>query len=386
MTLDNIIGQEEVKERLLAQYEADKLPHALMLCGPSGAGKLPLAIAMAQLLLCQRPIKRHADGTQATTYEPCGQCPACQMSKRWAHPDLHFAFPVIKKKNSSTAPISDDYLQEWRHLLDQSPYFDMNDWLTEMKAENQQAIYYVPEADNLLRKLAIKSSQGGRRVVILWLPERMNQETSNKLLKLIEEPPSGVHFILVSNDPDQVLGTIISRCQRIPVPVLSEEEIKNHLMHREAVPEDVAANLAHVAQGSYTEAIKQMRAGNEASEYFELFVSLMRSSYARHAKEMQEWSDKVVKLGREKQKDLLQYFQRLIRENFIYNFQRQSELNYMNPQEAEFAVKFARFINERNVILIMEQLDKAQRDIEQNVNAKMVFFDFAVKLTILLKQ
>lgn len=376
MTFDNIIGQQEVKERLLTQFEADRLPHALMLCGPSGAGKLPLALSLAQLLLCQHPVGS----------EPCGQCPACQMTKRWAHPDLHFSFPVIKKKGSSTAPISDNYMQEWRQMLDRSPYFDINDWLAEMNAENQQAIYYVPEADNLLRKLAIKSSQGGKRVVILWLPERMNQDTANKLLKLIEEPPSGVHFILVSDEPDQVLGTILSRCQRIPVPTLPEDVIKKHLMEKEAMPEDVAANLAHVAQGSYTQARKQMQAGNEESAYFELFVSLMRSSYARRAKEMQEWSDKVAKMGREKQKHLLQYFQRLVRENFIYNFQRQSELNYMTPQEAEFSVKFARFINERNVIMIMEQLDAAQRDIEQNVSAKMVFFDFAVKLTILLKQ
>jgi len=375
MKFGDIIGQEETKKRLWQEVQENRLPHALMLCGPSGSGKLPLALSLSRLLLCQHP----------ENGEPCDHCPSCTMTRRWAHPDLHFSFPVIKKRGSSSAPISDDCLQEWRAQLEKSPYFDINDWLADMNAENQQAIYYVPEADNLLKKLAIKSSQGGKRVIILWLPERMNQETANKLLKLIEEPPSGVHFLMVSNEPDQVLGTILSRAQRLPVPPLSEEEIKESLITREAIPDDVAANLAHVAQGSYTHALKQMQAGNEMSEYFNLFVNLMRLAYARRIKEMKQWSEQVAGMGRERQKHMLEYCQRMVRENFVHNFHR-SELNFLTTEEEAFSAKFARFINERNVISIMETFERAQLDIEQNVNAKMVFFDLAIKMIILLKQ
>lgn len=376
MKFEDVIGQETVKERLLQQVKQEHLPHALMLCGPGGAGKLPMALALARLLLCQ-----HAVGGK-----PCEQCPSCHMTQGWSHPDLHFAFPIIKKKASGTAPISDDFLTEWRAQLAESPYFDINDWLRDMEAENQQATYYVTEADNILKKLAIKANQGGKRVVILWLPERMNQETANKLLKLIEEPPSGVHFILVSQQPDRVLGTIQSRTQMIPVGPLSEEEITEALVTLHAVPIDKAKNIAHVAQGSYTAAQKLMLAGAETEEDFELFVQLMRITYAKQAKEMRTWADEVAAMGRERQKKLLENCQRLIRENFMYNFHRQSELNYMTNTESNFSVRFARFINERNVIPMMEELAQAQNDIEQNVNAKMVFFDLALKMTILLKQ
>lgn len=376
MTFSQIIAQNGVKDRLLSEVRQDRLPHALMIAGPRGAGKMPLALALAQYLLCENP------GTD----EPCCECRSCKMVQQWAHPDLHFSFPVIKRKNSSTAPTSDDYLSEWREQLSETPYFDMNDWLARMGAENQQAQYYVPESDSLLKKLSIKASQGGRRVVIMWLPERMNQETANKLLKLIEEPPSQTHFLMVSDEPDMVLPTIISRTQRIYVPALTEDEIKQALQTLHALPEAEALTYSHIAQGSYTEAVKRMVAGSDESQFFELFVSLMRLSYQRKIKEMRQWSEEVAQMGRERQKHLLQYCQRLIRENFVYNFQRQDTLNYMMPDESQFARNFARFVNERNVIGIMNELSKAEDDIECNVNAKMVFFDFALKMIVLLKQ
>lgn len=413
MQFSDIIGQEEVKQRLLKDVEHDRVPHALMLCGPRGAGKMPLALALAQTLLCENagskkqtepeldmfgnpiPIATEGDatlaegmdgGNLATSMGACTTCKACKMVEALSHPDLHFSFPIIKKKNSSTAPICDDYLKEWREQLQRNAYFDINDWLEDMKAENQQATYYVGESDSLLHKLAIKSSQGGRRVVIVWLPERMNQETANKLLKLIEEPPSRTHFIMVSEEPDKVLGTIISRTQRINVPALTEEEISEALCLRHAIPSEVAKELAHVAQGSYTEAIHRMQAGNEESLFFELFVNLMRLAYMRKIKDMRAWSDDMASKGREAQKRFLQYAQRMVRENFIYNFQRQDALNYQLRRESEFSTKFARFINERNVIKIMDELSEAESDIEGNVNAKMVFFDFSLKMIVLLIQ
>lgn len=398
MRFCDVIGQEEVKKRLMQDVSEDRVPHALMLCGPRGAGKLPLALSMAQILLCEKNFHKSKDAQQETDMfgnplptenndgEPCGECRSCKMAETFCHPDLHFSFPIIKKKNSNTAPICNDYLQQWREQLNRNIYFDINDWLEDMKAENQQATYYVGESDSLLKKLAIKSSQGGRRVIIIWLPERMNQETANKLLKLIEEPPSRTHFIMVSEEPDKVLGTIISRTQRINVPSLSEEEIKDALVQRHQANEELAKEIAHISQGNYTEAVHKMNAGNEENEFFEMFVFLMRMAYLRKIKDLRSWSDDMAAKGRETQKRFLQYAQRLVRENFIYNFQNQNRLNYMMKQESDFSQKFARFINERNVIKIMDELSEAERDIEGNVNAKMVFFDFSLKIIVLLIQ
>ena len=369
----DIIGQEEVKQHLIRLLAENKLPHAIMLCGPKGAGKLPLALAFAQMLLCQHPTE---DGA-------CGNCSDCHMSALWAHPDLHFTFPVYKAK-SSDHPISDDYLQQWREQISRTPYFDTEDWLEDIGAENQQVVIYVQESDNLQKKLALKSSQGGRKVVIIWLPERMNEQTGNKLLKLIEEPPVGTHFLLVSQEPDLVLGTIQSRVQRINVPALPEQVISQALQERYAMPQDDANLLAHIAQGSYTEALKRMQRDSEQQQFFDLFVQLMRHSYARRIKEMHLWSLAVSELGRERQKQMPEYFQQQLRENFIYNF-HQPQMNFLGREEENFSTRFAPFINERNVVGIMNELSDAQRDIAQNVSPRMVFFDLALKMIVLLK-
>ena len=373
MKFQDIIGQEEVIRQLVQQVNQGRLPHALMLCGPAGSGKLAIALALARYLLCEHP----ADG------EPCGQCHACLMTEGWAHPDLHFSFPLVKTK-STEQPVSDDRLTEWREQISRTPYFTANDWLADLKGENQQLQFYVSESDALQHKLSIKSSQGGYRVVVVWLPEKMPPATANKLLKLIEEPPSKTHFLMVCQEPDQVLGTILSRTQRILVPALSEETIAQALSRQYGLSQEKAHNLAHIAQGNYTQALQLVQEDSDRKEYFDLFVELMRLCYMRRAKDMRQWSDRVAALGRERQKNMLEYCQHLIRENFIYNF-RHKELNYMTEEESQFAEKFARFINEHNVIPLMDELTACQTDIEQNVNARMVFFDLTLKITLLLK-
>jgi len=305
------------------------------------------------------------------------------MIETWSHPDLHFSFPVFKRK-ATDAPVSDDFLPQWREQLQQTPYFDTEIWLSDIKAENQQIMHYVSESDALQRKLALKASQGGRRIVVLWLPERMNAEVANKLLKLIEEPPSRTHFLLVSEDPDNVLGTIQSRVQRIYVSPLSEDEIAQALIQRYGVDPAKAQSLAHVSQGSFTQALKRWQAGGEEELFFDLFVQLMRLSYTRRVKEIHGWSETVSTLGRERQRRMLAYWQRMLRENFIYNFHRK-ELSFQTSEEQNFSSRFAPFINEKNVMRIMEEFSDAQRDIAQNVNARMVFFDLALKMIILLK-
>lgn len=372
MNFSQVIGQDDVKAHLLQMAQNGHVPHAIMFQGPRGAGKLPLALAYASYLLCTRP------GNTDT----CGTCAGCRMTDNYAHPDLHFSFPVYKRK-STDRPVSDDFMTEWRQTLTRSPYFDTETWLAAIKADNQQLVHYVYESDALRTKLMIKANQGGRKVVVLWLPERMMAETANKLLKLIEEPPAHTHFLLVTEDPDKVLLTIRSRTQPILVPALANEEIAQALTQLMAVPPETARATARVAQGSYTEALKRLAAGNEETDFFNSFVQLMRLCYKRDVRAMQRWATASAEMGRERQKRMLEYFQRLLRENFIYNF-RQPELNYQTNDEEQFSRNFARFINERNVTAITNEVALAQRDVEQNVNPRMIFFDFALKLTVLL--
>jgi len=360
MSFEDIIGQEEAKNRLLNEYEQGKIPHALMLSGPEGCGAMPLAIAYAQKLL----------GNNA-------------MAEKLQHPDLHFAFPIYKKNSKNT--YCDDFIKEWRETIIRTPYFGMQEWMEASGAENQQLIIYEPESDAIFKKLSLKSSQGGYKILIMWLPEKMHEACANKLLKLLEEPPAQTVFILVSERTDKVLQTIRSRCQTIELGRLTIEEVENALIEKRSILQAEAHRIARSCAGNMAAAIRSITDDSENQLFFDLFVLLMRMSYVRKVKEMKQWSDRVAGIGRERQKAFLEYCQKMIRENFIYNFQRQDDLNYMNENEANFAIKFAPFINENNVIGIMEELSLAQRDIMQNTNPKMVFFDFALKMIVLIK-
>ena len=373
MFFRDVIGQEEAKQRLIREAKEGKIAHARLFCGPEGIGKLPLAIAYARYLSCQNPGEDDA----------CGHCPNCMKYNKLAHPDLHFVFPVIKIKSKDT--VSDDFLAEWRELIGQTPDFNLNIWLKEMGAENQQAQIYVKESDEIIRKLNLKSSQGGYKIMIIWLPEKMNVECSNKLLKLLEEPPSQTIFLLVSEEPDMLLTTIQSRTQRFNLFGIEEKQIAQKLTQQFGILEKDAIDIAHRCEGNYLKALETIHLNEENQLFFELFVSLMRLSYQRKIREMKQWSETMASMGRERQKQFLQYCQRMIRENFISNFHNPS-ITYLNEEERNFSSRFAPFVNERNVIGIMDELSEAQRHIEQNVNARMVFFDFSLKMIVLLVQ
>lgn len=373
MFFKDVIGQEEAKQRLIREAKEGKIAHARLFCGPEGIGKLPLAIAFARYLSCNNPGENDA----------CGVCPSCVKFNKLAHPDLHFVFPVIKKKAKDT--VSDDFISEWRELLSHTPYFNLNIWLEEMGAENQQAQIYVKESDEIIRKLSLKSSQGGYKIMIIWLPEKMNVECSNKLLKLLEEPPSQTIFLLISEEPDMLLTTIQSRTQRFTLYGIKEECIMERLQNQYGLQEKDANSIAHQSEGNFLKALESIHLSEENKLFFDLFVNLMRLSYQRKIREMKQWSETLAAMGREKQKHFLSYCQRLVRENFIYNFQNPS-LIFMNEEEQNFSKRFAPYINEKNVMGIMDELSEAQRHIEQNVNARMVFFDFSLKMIVLLVQ
>jgi DNA polymerase-3 subunit delta' len=374
---EQVIGQREAQERLMQLFEGGRLPHAVMLCGPQGCGKLALAVGFARVLLSEkREGGMFSDGPEYVE---------SAMLKKLEHPDLHFTYPTIKlpSMGSDHKPVSDDFAREWHELITASYYFTMNEWLEQMGGENQQAIITAGESDDLIRKLSLKSSQGGYKVSIVWLPERMNLECANKILKLIEEPPSLTVFLMVCQEPDRLLETIRSRVQRIDVKKIADEDICQALIQQRGLTEDAARRISRMANGSWLKALEMLNSDSENELFLDLFQSLMRLAYQRKVKDLKTWSERIASMGREKQKRFLEYFLRLIRENFMYNFQRE-ELCYMTQREEDFAKNFARFINEDNIIPIADLANLAIRDIGQNANAKIVFFDFALQMIVLL--
>jgi DNA polymerase-3 subunit delta' len=379
MKFDEVIGQHEAKQRLLQLVQEGRLPHALMLCGPQGSGKMALAMAFASYLLGER------NGEESVLTSPQAIANAEAMLRKWEHPDLHFTYPVIRPAGTSSdhKMVSDDFTREWHELLGHGPYFTMDQWLDAMKAANQQAVIYASESDDLTRKLSLKSSQGGYKISLVWLPERMNAECANKLLKLLEEPPTQTVFLLVCEEPERLLETIRSRTQRIDVKRIADDDIKQALVERRGLDADVAHRISHVANGNWLKALEELDTGNENRQFFDMFVMLMRLAYARDVRELKKWTEVIAGYGREKQRRMLSYFSQMIRENFVYNF-HQPELCYMTQEEENFSSKFARFINEANVIEISELLAKTQRDIRQNANAKIVFYDMALQMIVLI--
>lgn len=370
-----VIGQESVKQRLKQEVQEGRIPHAQLFCGPAGAGKLPIALAYARYLCCPH----------RTEDDACGTCPSCIKWEKLVHPDVHFLFPIVNKAKSPKVSVCDDFLPQWRQQLTDSTYFNLQHWLNDIGAENKQAQIFAQESDEIIRKLSLKSSEGGYKVTLIWQAEKMNQTCANKLLKLLEEPPLNTVFLLISETPETILPTILSRTQRIHIPPIEGNSLATALQMKYGVTSGVSTAIAHIANGNLIKALETIHLNADNEMFFKLFVSLMRLSYQRKIKEMKEWSEQIAGMGRERQKSFLAYCQRMIRESFIYNFHC-PELNYLNTEENQFSSRFAPFVNERNVWGIMEELSEAQVHIEQNVNARMVFFDFSLKMIVLLKQ
>ena len=378
MFFKDIIGQQEVIERLVKDAQRGTVPHALLFCGPEGVGKLQTAIAFARYLLCR---------DKGSSTDSCGTCPSCVKMDKLVHPDLHFVFPVINKsKTSERSTISDDEITTWREMVTENHYFGFEEWLSAIDADNKQASIFVTESESIISKLSLKSVEGGYKIMIIWHAEKMNQQCANSLLKLLEEPPAQTVFILTTDAPEQMLETILSRTQRIDFKRIPEQEITERLQGSGySLDAQTAQKIAHLSGGSWLKAICALRINTESDEFLDYFMQLMRLSYGRRLKDLKLWSDAIASNGREWQKRFLQYCQRMIRENFICNFHL-PELNYLTEREQQFSVKFAPFVNENNIIGLMDTLSDAQRDIEQNVNSKMVFFDLSLKTIMLMKQ
>lgn len=371
MKFSEVIGQHEISKRMMQMVADEKVPHALMLCGPAGCGKLAVALAMASYLLGDRDESANAN--------------AAAMLAKFQHPDLHFVYPVIRPAGTSSEKkiTSDDFTRQWTSLLTETAYFSFEEWLNRMEAVNQQAQIFAAEGDVITHKLSLKSSQGGYKVCLIWLPERMHTTFANKILKLLEEPPAQTVFILVSEEPHLLLETIRSRVQRIDLRRIDDEDIEKTLMAKRGLDAGNAHRIARIANGNWLKAKEMLDASNENNQFLDMFIMLMRMAYARNTKGMKKWTDTVSAFGREKQRRMLKYFSLQVRENFMTNFGN-PKLTYQTEEEETFSKNFARFINEANIIEIQELIDHTIRAIGQNANAKMQFFDFALKMIVLI--
>jgi len=385
MQFSEILGQNEVKTRLLRSVQEQRIPHAQLFRGPEGVGKLALALAYAQYISCEN----------RTDTDSCGVCASCVKYRKLAHPDLHFVFPIIKPAKA-TSVVCDDFIADFRAMILENPYFSAQQWFARISEDQKQGVIYSNESEEILRKLNLKTYESDYKIMIIWLPEKMHVNCANKLLKILEEPPENTVFLLVSNSPEEIITTILSRTQHITIPKLTEDDIVLALLRdkTKSVSQLDAVNIARISGGSLLNAFSILNDSDENKQNFERFVTVMRlawqvgnrKDYAA-LKNLKKWAEDIAQstVGRERQKKFLEYSQRMIRENFILNL-KQPDLNYLTSEEVEFSGKFSPFINERNIEELMTEFALADRHIDQNVNAKMVFFDLMLKVIILLKK
>lgn len=375
MKFADIPFHDDVKQRLRTMVDSGHIPHALLLEGPAGSGKFALARALAQYIHCTC---RTPEG------DSCGRCPSCLQHAGFNHIDTFYSFPVLKRKSGSAA-LSDDYAEDFRKFVSEWPFMDFERWLSMLGNANGQPAIYVDEAAALQSRLNLTARQSRYKIVVMWLPERLQEAAANKLLKLVEEPFADTIFIMTSDKPSEILPTIYSRTQRVAVRRYSDSETASILEARGTAPADATAAAA-LAEGDVNVALRAVSgADKDRGLYLDLFKELMRMAYLRKVGELRKWSAKVADMGREGNMRFYGYCARMVRENFIYNI-GDSALVAMSPEEAEFSSKFSPFINVVNVENIFKVLTSARNDIMLNGNAKIIAFDLAVKMILLIKR
>ena len=375
MKFSEVLGNEQAIEQIRRMIDADRLPHALLLYGEPGVPKLGLAMAAAQYLHC----RNHQDG------DSCGVCPMCRQHQSFNQVDTHYSYPFTNRKGDSKNPCdADDYIDEWREFVTQYPIEDYQAWLTLLKNDNAQPQIFVHEADSIMRKMNLSAYTAKYKVLIMWLPEKLKDEAANKLLKLIEEPYDDCKFILVSDNEKGILGTIVSRCQRIELRKPSTPMIAQYLADRYGMDLQDALALAAPADGNVNMAERMVQTGSEFHEFRERFIELMRLSYQPDLVKLKAWSEVIAEMKREKSRRFLSYAVRQVRENFIYNLHNPA-LNYLTREEEAFSTRFSPFINERNVEGIVAELERAAADIAGNGNAKVVLFDLTIRISIWIR-
>lgn len=372
MRFADIPGHEDIKSRLRDMVDGNHIPHALLLEGPSGTGKFSLARALASYIHC----------TNRINGDSCGVCESCLQHSSFNHIDTFYSFPVVKKNDYAT---SDDYVVDFREFITKYPYMDFSHWQSKLGNVNARPKIYVEEAATLLDRLNHTARRSKYKIVLMWLPERMQPEAANKLLKVIEEPYADTLFILASNNAAEILPTIYSRTQRIKVRRYSDDEVAAYIEKKLKLDSTEAAAIAALSEGNINNAISAVKNAKTHAKQLDLFMRLMRLAWKRQIRDLRAWSLEVAGLGREAFINFLNYCSRMARDNFMLNI-GDNRLVAMTTDEMAFSARFSPFINERNVEAIIAEFDQAANDISMNGNAKMIAFDLAVKMVILLRK
>jgi DNA polymerase III subunit delta' len=375
MNFAQIPGQKEIIAKLIRSVKEERVSHAQLFAGPEGCGSFALALAYARYISCEG----------RTEDDSCGTCKSCVKYDKMIHPDLHFVFPVIKGKKA-TDPVSDNYIEEWRDFVKKSPFFTLNNWLDSIEVGNAQGMIFASEASEIIKKLSLKSFESDFKIMIIWLPEKMHQATANKLLKMIEEPPEKTLFLLVSEETDKVIPTILSRCQLVKIPSFSSQDIEKYLVMRFNINADKAADLSHVSKGNIIRAIELCENEDSSMANMDRFKSLMRFAWKRDIISLIAWSEDMASTGREAQKNFISFSLRLLRENLMLSLdQLKNRLVFLTGDEADFSGKFHPSINQTNIYPLTEELNLGYSHIEANGNAKIIFLDLALKVTRLIR-
>ncbi|HLF45132.1 MAG TPA: hypothetical protein VI548_01820 [Chitinophagaceae bacterium] len=383
MQFQSIIAQDEIKKQLVELVQHNRLSHALLFLSKEGSGALSLAIALAQYITCERAnLKSQIPNSNAllfgeeltTLTDSCGICPSCIKANQLIHPDIHFSFPVIIKK-SGTPPMSADYITGWRKFVIETPYGNVYDWLQSIHAENKQGNITANECNDIIRKLSLKSFESEYKILIMWMPEYLGNE-GNKLLKLIEEPPPNTLFILVAENESLLLPTLVSRCQLIKIPALQTSDIENALIEKNITTPETARQLAATSDGNYREALALLQnAGEDLQSLLrEWLNSILKTGPVAQTK----WVEEISRLGREKQKQFLRYFNHLLEQSIRSRIMGSSI--QLPDNEKDFTGRLNKLADISQQQAIIEELDRASYYIERNANAKILFHALSIKL------
>jgi DNA polymerase-3 subunit delta' len=370
LLFSEIIGQQAAKDRLLRSVSDGRISHAQLFLGPQGSGSLALAVAYAQYISCSN--KQPTDS--------CGACSSCIKYNKLIHPDLHFVYPVALSKD---VRVSTDVAPKWRETFLDNPYITLFNWFESLDAENKQAVIGVEESGEILRKLSLTTYEAEYKIMVIWQAEKMNQASANKLLKILEEPPDKTLFLLVCENEEQLLRTIVSRTQLIKIPKISEEDLINALVDQQGISREAAEKISHLADGNYADALLLLNENENAAQNLASFQKLMRASLKFNPQGVFAWIDEVNAAGRERQKNFINYALHIIRESMMLNY-GDASLVKLGADEQDFVRKFAPFIHAGNIERFMEELNKAYYHMERNANARILFMDLAFKFNELL--
>ncbi len=395
MQFSQVIGHQELKIQLAQMIQQNRLSHALLFLGKEGTGGLPMALAFAQYITCEKnPLqaarKKAVSVAEVSLFgeepvpEPdekeftdaCGVCSACTKSAKLIHPDIHYAYPVIPKK-SGDKPVSTDYIVEWREFINKTPYGNAFDWLQSINAENKQGNITSDECNDIIHKMSLKSFESTYKILIIWMPELLGKN-GNKLLKLIEEPPPDSLFLLVAENEALILPTIISRTQLVKIPILSLADIAAALEQNEGVAKTKAQQIAAISEGNYHEALQHLQHADDDWEVMlrDWLNSILKSGPVAQVK----WIEEAAKLGREKQKQFLKYFTHILQQSIRLSVSGDTDQQHIDPSNVDFALRFNKLCNIAQQEAIAEELDKASYYIERNANAKMLFHALTIRL------